>query len=81
MIDNNNTIWLIWGIILAILLFFPVLIAFIMGVIVPFNETRDFIKMEMNRASGRKYRYWKKELRNLYLSHIPIVRWFVRKRH
>ena len=61
--------------------YFYVLIAFIMGVVVPFNETREFIKMEMNRASGRKYRYWKKELRNLYLSHIPIVRWFVRKRH
>ena len=81
MIDDNNKIWAIWGIVLAVLVLLPVICAFVMGVLVPFKETRDFIKMEMDRSEGRKYRYWKRELKNLYLSHIPIVRWFFRKKY
>ena len=81
MIDENNKIWLLWGIFLAVLLLLPVLISFVINVLVPFKENRDLIKMEMNRTKGRKHRYWKRELKKLYISHIPIVRWFFRKKY
>lgn len=81
MIEDNNELWGLVGIILVVLLLLPVLISFVINVLVPFKDTRDFIKMEMNRSEGRKQRYWKRELKKLYISHIPIVRWFFRKKY
>ena len=48
-------------------------LAFCFNVVKPFMEERDYIKMEMRRSDEEEYYYWKKELRRLYLSHIPII--------
>lgn len=49
-------------------------------VIIPFNKTHEYIKMEMNRSCSRsEYKYWKKEMRKLYVQLIPVVRWFVKQ--
>ncbi|MGN0458441.1 MAG: hypothetical protein ACI4IL_05685, partial [Eubacterium sp.] len=54
---------------------FPILFLCILGlylnVIQPFVETREYIKGEINRSDGGEYYYWKRELRNLYIEHIP----------
>ena len=78
---NNNENWEILVAMFAALLFLFILIALVMNVWMPFKENRDTIKMEMNRSEGREYKYWKRELRRLYLCHIPIVRWFFRKKY
>ena len=62
---------------------FPILILCILvlylNIIQPFVETRAYIKEEINRYDGREYYYWKRELRNLYIEHIPILGWFIRR--
>ena len=46
----------------------------------PFKEKRMYIKMEMaRRHSKSSYRYWKKELKKLYLTNIPIIGFFVKR--
>ncbi len=48
--------------------------SFIFKVIVPFCDDRNYIKMEMQRSYDEgEYRYWKRELKRLYISHIPII--------
>lgn len=81
LMENNNATWVLIGTVLTILLLLPVFFAFIINVLVPFKDTRDFIKMEMERSTGKKQRYWKRELKKLYISHIPVVRWFFRKKY
>ena len=62
---------------------FPILILCILvlylNIIQPFVETRAYIKEEINRSDGREYYYWKRELRILYIEHIPILGWFIRR--
>ena len=50
-----------------------VIIAYILSVVKPFVERRDFIKMEMQRTMGPEHFFWKRELKLLYISHIPFV--------
>lgn len=61
-------------VILALLLF----LALYLDVIKPFLKEREYIKMEMNRSSGKERAYWKKELRALYKSKLPIIGRFLR---
>ena len=62
---------------------FPILILCILGlylnVIQPFVETREYIKREINRPDDREYYYWKHELKMLYIEHIPIIGWVIRR--
>lgn len=62
---------------MIIILVFAVLVIFIVTFInayLPFKERKDYIKMEIGRSdSEREYRYWKKELKRLYLQSIPII--------
>ena len=45
-----------------------------MNIIRPFSEGRRYIKAEMHRAYNEsEYRYWKRELKKLYISQIPIL--------
>lgn len=47
--------------------------------IIPLMEERRYIKMEMKRAdSEQEYRYWKRELRGVYMRRFPFVRHFVK---
>ena len=57
----------------AVLIFF-VLLALYFNFIVPFVKEREYVKMEMRRSySEDEYRFWKRELRRVYLRHIPII--------
>ena len=52
------------------------IVVFYVNFFLQFKKERDYIKMEMGRTKGSEYRYWKKKLRKLYISKIPIVRRF-----
>ena len=57
----------------AVLIFF-VLLALYFNFIVPLVKERENVKMEMRRSySEDEYRFWKRELRRVYLRHIPII--------
>ena len=56
-----------------------IILAFIFNIFLPFMEERDYIKMEMQRSyEEEEYRYWRRELKYLYLRSIPIVGKFFR---
>ena len=58
----------------SIVLIFFIVLAFYFNVIAPFLKERDYVKMEMQRSySEDEYRFWKRELRKVYLRHIPII--------
>ncbi len=50
-----------------------IVIAFYINVLRPFLDDRQYIIMEMKRSDGGEYRYWKRELKLLYISLIPII--------
>lgn len=55
------------------------LLVFIFNVYIPFKSERDRIKFEMSGAlDEEEYLYWKKELREFYISQIPIVGFIIR---
>lgn len=68
-------------VIIAIFIVFLIFIAFFINSYLPFKEDMDYIKAEMARSHGKEeYLYWKRELKMLYMSKIPIVRSFVRQK-
>ncbi len=55
--------------------------AFYVNIVRPFLENRRYIKAEMHRAYNEsEYRYWKRELKKLYISQIPIFGKIIVKR-
>ena len=47
--------------------------------IVRFKETKNYIKMEMKRSPNERIaRFWKRELKILYLKSIPIIGRFIK---
>ena len=72
---NDETLIAIIVAIIGFFLFF----AFFINFYLPFKEERDYIKMEMQRSYEEdEYRYWKKELKHLYLRSIPLIGRFFR---
>lgn len=68
--------FMIFGIVLIIAF---IVLSLYVEIFIPFNEERQYIKMEINRScSKQEYKYWKKEMKKLYLKSIPIIRWFVK---
>ncbi len=68
--------------IVAVIIGFLLFLAFFINSYIPFKEERDYIKMEMERSfDENEYRYWKRELKMLYISKIPIVRSIVGQKH
>ena len=58
----------------AIVFFLFVLLALYFNIVLPFIKDREYVKMEMRRSySEDEYRFWKRELRRVYLRHIPII--------
>ena len=56
-----------------------IILAIFVNVIYPIIEEREYIKMEMKQSySKEEYRYWKRELRYLYLRSIPLIGRFFR---
>lgn len=74
--DNTEDTFLIFAFVVIIVFF--IVLAFYFNVIAPFMKARDYIKMEMQRSDGDEYYYWKRELKRLYISHIPIIGRFFR---
>lgn len=70
--QGENEIFL-YGILLAPLIVLCVTAVY-MNIIRPFSEGRRYIKAEIHRAYNEsEYRYWKRELKKLYISQIPIL--------
>ena len=56
-----------------------IVVALFVNFIIPFKEERAYIKMEMERSyEEEEYRYWRRELKYLYLRSIPLVGRFFR---
>ena len=69
--QQNDELFLYGFIIFFIALFF--IVAFYASVIRPFMNSRHYIKKELQRACGKEeYLYWKRELKKLYITLIPI---------
>lgn len=50
------------------------LAALYQNVIKPFSRDKEYIKLEIRRAySYDELLYWKRELKKLYISYIPII--------
>ena len=65
--------------IIAIIIGVLLIIALFVNFIIPFKEERAYIKMEMARSyEEEEYRYWRRELKYLYLRSIPLVGRFFR---
>lgn len=76
--DTLLTEEMLIAIVAAIIGFF-LLLAFLVNFYLPFKEQRDYIKMEMERSyEEEEYLYWKRELRRVYLSSIPLIGRFFR---
>lgn len=66
-------------VIIAVIIGTFLLLAFFINLYLPFKEERDYIKMEMERSyEEEEYRYWRRELKCLYLRSIPIIGRFFR---
>ncbi len=59
--------------ILIIIIALIILIAFYINVWIPFANRRNYIKMEISRTTGEKRKYWKRQLKYLYIDHIPLI--------
>lgn len=70
--QGENEIFL-YGILLAPLIVLSIAAVY-MNIIRPFSEGRRYIKAEIHRSYNEsKYRYWKRELKKLYISQISIL--------
>lgn len=69
---NGNDAYLYFYFALAVI-FFSVL-AFYFNFLRPICEEKRYIKLEMQRSYDEKeYRYWKRKLKKLYISSIPLI--------
>lgn len=49
-------------------------VLFYANVVLPFKSAKSYIEMELSRAfNDEQRRYWKRQLRNLYVERIPII--------
>ena len=68
--SNENLLYILIILLIALFLILTLCIC----VIKPFCETRNYIKMEMQRADDKdEYLHWKRELKTLYIAHIPLL--------
>ena len=72
---NDDLLLLILAMIIGAFLITALFVNFF----IPFKEERDYIKMEMQRSYEEdEYRYWRRELKYLYLRSIPLIGRFFR---
>ena len=72
---NDEFILIIFAMIIGAFL----IVALFVNFFIPFKEERDYIKMEMQRSyEEEEYRYWRRELKYLYLRSIPLIGRFFR---
>ncbi len=66
-------------VVFSVMLLIFIIWGFFFSTIIPLIKDRRYIKMEIARSTNiSEYRYWKKRLRRLYLSSIPIFGRFLR---
>ena len=68
-LSNDGTLIAVMAVIIGFFLIF----ALVINLYLPFKNKRDYIKMEMSRSDDNEYYYWKRKLKKLYLSYIPII--------
>ena len=72
---NDEFILIIFAMIIGAFL----IVALFVNFFIPFKEERDYIKMEMQRSYEEdEYRYWRRELKYIYLRSIPLIGRFFR---
>lgn len=57
-----------------------VVAAFVVNLWLPFIKQRNYIKMEINRSDGEEKKYYERQLKLFYASHVPLVRRFIFRR-
>lgn len=66
-------------VIIAIIIGFFLFFAFFINSYLPFKHEINYIKMEISRSFEKEeYLYWKRKLKKLYLSCIPIIGKFLK---
>ena len=69
--SNNNEIVTFLYLIIIIVILACISLAIYYSAILPFLKEREYIKMEMGRSfDDDEYLYWKRELKQLYLSFL-----------
>ena len=77
--QGENEIFLC-GILLAPLIVLSIAAVY-MNILLPFSEGRRYIKAEIQHSYNEsEYRYWKRELKKLYISQISILGKYIVKR-
>lgn len=72
---NDEFILIIFAMIIGTFL----IVALFVNFFIQFKEERDYIKMEIQRSYEEdEYRYWRRELKYLYLRSIPLIGRFFR---
>ena len=74
---NETDVFVIYVVIGIVLLLIGVRLFF--TVIRPFLDTKKYIEVELGRSEGKEYDFWKRELRNHYIRHIPIFGRLIRR--
>lgn len=66
--DESTLLFVLICIVVLLIVF-----VFYINVLGPFLANRRYIIMEMSRSDGDEYKFWKRELKLLYISQIPII--------
>ena len=67
---------------IVVIIAFFLILAFFIKVYLPFKKKRDYIKLELARSFDKEeYLHWKRKLKMLYISKIPIVRSIVKRKY
>lgn len=77
--DTSNSETLLLCILICIIGLL-LIIAFYINVLLPFIKEREYIIMELNRSDEKEYWYWRRKLKILYLSKIPIIGYIIIKK-
>lgn len=74
---NTQTLLIL---ILAVSVASMIIAAFICNFCIPFLKQKKYLKMEIHRSDGEERKYWERQLKIFYASHIPLVRHFIYKK-
>ncbi len=66
---------------IIIILFFVLLVGYyLIEVCLGVRMESKHIKIEIERTDGEEKLYWQRQLKKLYISAIPVVSWFVKRK-
>jgi len=70
---NDITTDTLFAIIFTVTIILLIILLLYFNVLSPLLKSRKYIKMEMDRSDGREYLFWKRQLKKLYMRHIPFI--------